>query len=50
MRIWYMEEDDTDQRLQHHKKNPLFLTIEELYKLTGVEYFHVSIPIFDISV
>lgn len=44
-----MEEDDTDQRLQHHKKTPKFVTIEELYKLTGVEYFHVNKSICNTS-
>lgn len=43
VRAWYMDSDTkSDQRLEHHKNPPEFVKIEDVKKLTGVEYFHVS--------
>jgi len=41
VKVWYMDNSDEDQRLEHYANpdNPEFLSIEELYKKTGVEYF-----------
>lgn len=36
-----MDNNIADQRLECHKKTQHFLTVEELSKLTGVEYFKV---------
>lgn len=38
---WYMDNDTSDQRLEHHRNPPEFLSLDELYKKTGVEYFKV---------
>lgn len=42
VRAWYMDSENTDQRLEHHQNPPKFVFLEELYKITGVEYFPVS--------
>ncbi|XP_076241465.1 acireductone dioxygenase 1 [Calliopsis andreniformis] len=39
---WYMDNSDFDQRLEHHKEPPEFLSLEELYKRTGVEHFQID--------
>ncbi|XP_031842796.1 acireductone dioxygenase 1 isoform X1 [Nomia melanderi] len=39
VRVWYMDNSDDDQRLQHHKVPPQFLSLEDLFVKTGVEYF-----------
>ena len=42
VRAWYMDSSEEDQRLEHHRKPPHFLDVDELFKVTGVEYFKVS--------
>lgn len=40
--VWLMDDDrEKDQRLEHHRSPPQFITVEELYKTSGVEYFQV---------
>ena len=41
VRAWYMDENEDDQRLEHHREPPAFLSLDELYEKTGVEYFKV---------
>lgn len=49
VRAWFMDSDKiSDQRLEHHKNPPKFVTIEELKKLSGVEYFNVSFILVNI--
>lgn len=43
VQVWYMDEEKTDQRLEHHRNPPEYLTLEDLFKKTGVEYFKVGI-------
>lgn len=43
VKIWYMDNNIADQRLECHKKTQHFLTVEELSKLTGVEYFKIDV-------
>lgn len=38
-----MDNEQTDQRLQHHRNPPKFIDLDELRKLTGVEYFQASL-------
>lgn len=40
--VWYMDEETTDQRLEHHLNPPQFLEVDELFNKTGVEYIKVS--------
>ncbi|XP_043473347.1 1,2-dihydroxy-3-keto-5-methylthiopentene dioxygenase [Leptopilina heterotoma] len=40
--VWYMDESDADQRLDHHKSPKHFLSTQELLELTGVEYFKID--------
>lgn len=47
VRAWYMDNEATDQRLEHHRNPPQFLNLEELYKVTGVEYFKVTCSIIN---
>lgn len=42
VRAWYMDTKDTDQRLEHHRNPPSFLTLPELLERTGVEHYEVS--------
>lgn len=42
VRAWYMDKEDTDQRLEHHRNPPKFVSLSELYTITGVEYFQVK--------
>ncbi|XP_063993561.1 acireductone dioxygenase [Diachasmimorpha longicaudata] len=42
VRAWYMDDSEDDQRLEHHKKIPEFLTLQQLYDVTGVEHFEVD--------
>lgn len=39
---WFMDNDPSDQRLEHHLNPPAYLTMEELHKKTGVEYFQLN--------
>lgn len=41
VRAWYMDNSDADQRLEHHKELPEYISLEDLFKKTGVEYFKV---------
>jgi len=42
VQVWYMDTEETDQRLEHHRNPPAYLELEDLYKKTGVEYFKAS--------
>ncbi|XP_001606050.2 1,2-dihydroxy-3-keto-5-methylthiopentene dioxygenase [Nasonia vitripennis] len=42
VRAWYMDESLADQRLEHHRQPPEFLSLEELFRRTGVEHFEVN--------
>lgn len=38
-----MDDDvESDQRLEHHRTPPEFVNLDELFNLTGVEYFKVN--------
>lgn len=37
-----MDNEQNDQRLEHHRSPPKFIDLDELRKKTGVEYFLVS--------
>lgn len=43
VRAWYMDDNQSDQRNEHHQNPPIFVDMEKLNKLTGVEYFKVII-------
>ncbi|KAJ8935920.1 hypothetical protein NQ314_012588 [Rhamnusium bicolor] len=43
VRAWYMDDDLSDQRNEHHKNPPHFITVEELYQVSGVEYFKLNV-------
>lgn len=43
VRAWYMDDDPSDQRNEHHKNPPHFVTLEELFDVSRVEYFKVKI-------
>lgn len=42
VRAWLMDSLETSQQLEHQRNPPEFLTLDELYKQTGVEYFKVN--------
>uniref|UniRef100_A0A2A4K8L0 Acireductone dioxygenase n=1 Tax=Heliothis virescens TaxID=7102 RepID=A0A2A4K8L0_HELVI len=46
VQAWYMDEEKTDQRLEHHKNPPEYVSLEDLYKKTGVEYFKLNIDTY----
>ncbi|CAH2050861.1 unnamed protein product, partial [Iphiclides podalirius] len=43
VKAWFMDNDPTDQRLEHHKNPPEFISVDELYQKTGVEYFNINV-------
>lgn len=43
VQAWFMDNETSDQRLEHHRNPPEFISLEDLYKKTGVEYFKVRI-------
>ncbi|KAL0850804.1 hypothetical protein ABMA28_006731 [Loxostege sticticalis] len=45
-KAWYMDEDTSDQRLEHHKNPPEFISLDELYKKTGVEIFVLNVDTY----
>ncbi|KFB35597.1 AGAP005618-PA-like protein [Anopheles sinensis] len=47
VRAWFMDNESTDQRLEHQLDPPQFLNMDELFKSTGVEYFKINIPTYD---
>lgn len=46
VRAWYMDNETTDQRLEHHRNPPQFIDLNHLFDLTGVEYFQVRFFFF----
>ncbi|KAJ8961807.1 hypothetical protein NQ318_021422 [Aromia moschata] len=42
VRAWYMDEDEEYPKNEHHRIPPKFVTLEELYQTSGVEYFQIS--------
>ncbi|XP_068142462.1 acireductone dioxygenase [Drosophila tropicalis] len=42
VQVWFMDDSETDQRLDHHRSPPAFLEISELHKKTGVEYYKIN--------
>ncbi|XP_011350276.2 1,2-dihydroxy-3-keto-5-methylthiopentene dioxygenase-like [Ooceraea biroi] len=42
VRAWYMDNNTDDQRLEHHRQPPKFVSLEDLFTLTGVEYFQIN--------
>ncbi|XP_013133117.1 PREDICTED: 1,2-dihydroxy-3-keto-5-methylthiopentene dioxygenase-like [Papilio polytes] len=47
VKAWYMDNENTDQRLEHHRNPPEFISIEDLYKKTGIEYFKLNVETFN---
>ncbi|KAK7571874.1 hypothetical protein V9T40_014346 [Parthenolecanium corni] len=42
VRAWFMDTSNDDQRLEHHRTPPEFLSLETLFEKTGVEYFKID--------
>ncbi|EFN63310.1 1,2-dihydroxy-3-keto-5-methylthiopentene dioxygenase [Camponotus floridanus] len=42
VRAWYMDSNDADQRLEHHRQPPEFVSLDHLFAVTGVEYFKIN--------
>lgn len=43
VRAWYMDSEENDQRLEHHRNPPQFISVDDLFKKTGVEHFQVRL-------
>lgn len=42
VKAWFMDDDEqSDQRLEHHRQPPEFIDLKDLFESTGVEHFHV---------
>ncbi|KAG8225818.1 hypothetical protein J437_LFUL005625 [Ladona fulva] len=39
---WLMDDDSNDQRLEHHRNPPEYVTLDKLHKTVGVEYFKIN--------
>ncbi|XP_028036224.1 1,2-dihydroxy-3-keto-5-methylthiopentene dioxygenase [Bombyx mandarina] len=46
VQAWYMDSETTDQRLQHHKNPPEYISLDDLFSKTGVEYFKINIDTY----
>ena len=44
VQVWYMDDSDEDQRLDHHLSPPKYCSLEELKSSTGVLYWKVRDP------
>ncbi|XP_063232491.1 acireductone dioxygenase-like [Bacillus rossius redtenbacheri] len=42
VRAWFMDSSDEDQRLEHHRDPPQLVSLDQLFKLSGVEYFKLD--------
>lgn len=42
VRAWYMDDEETDQRLEHHKTPPEYVDMADVFDRTGVEYYKVN--------
>jgi len=42
VRAWYMDDDPSDQRTEHHWNPPKFIDLDTLFKVSGVEYFKLD--------
>lgn len=42
VRAWFIDEDPKNPKEEHHRCPPKFISLEELYKTSGVEYFEVG--------
>ncbi|XP_053688172.1 acireductone dioxygenase [Sabethes cyaneus] len=47
VRAWFMDNDSSDQRLEHQLNPPQFLDLTDLYNKTGVEYFKLNAETFN---
>ncbi|KAG7310370.1 1-2-dihydroxy-3-keto-5-methylthiopentene dioxygenase [Plutella xylostella] len=43
---WYMDTEQNDQRLEHHRNPPQFVSLKQLYEKTGVEYFSINVDTY----
>ncbi|EGI71129.1 PREDICTED: 1,2-dihydroxy-3-keto-5-methylthiopentene dioxygenase [Acromyrmex echinatior] len=39
---WYMDSSDADQKLEHHRQPPEYVSLDNLFATTGVEYFEIN--------
>ncbi|KAL3286020.1 hypothetical protein HHI36_000533 [Cryptolaemus montrouzieri] len=46
VRAWYMDDDPVDQRTEHHRNPPKFITLEDLFTISGVEYFKLNVDTY----
>ncbi|XP_069967571.1 acireductone dioxygenase isoform X3 [Bactrocera oleae] len=42
VKVWYMDNEENDPRLEHHKSPPEYLSLENLHEETGVEHFAIN--------
>lgn len=42
-----MDNSTEDQRQEHHRNPPKYLTLEELLKVSGVEYFKINLETYE---
>ncbi|XP_026461185.1 1,2-dihydroxy-3-keto-5-methylthiopentene dioxygenase-like [Ctenocephalides felis] len=42
VRAWYMDDEETDQRLEHHKTPPEYVDMADVFDRTGVEYYKID--------
>ncbi|XP_066582668.1 acireductone dioxygenase [Prorops nasuta] len=47
VRAWYMANIIDDQRKEHHRDPPQYISLDELYKATGVEHFKIDHKNYD---
>ncbi|XP_050312746.1 acireductone dioxygenase [Anthonomus grandis grandis] len=47
VQAWYMDNGDYDQREEHHRNPPEYVTLDDLFQKTGVEYFKLNVATMD---
>lgn len=43
VRAWFMDDDTTHPKDEHHQNPPHFISLEEVFQVTGVEYHQVCV-------
>ncbi|XP_044745647.1 1,2-dihydroxy-3-keto-5-methylthiopentene dioxygenase [Coccinella septempunctata] len=47
VRAWYMDNDSSDQREEHHRNPPKIISLSDLHAVSGVEYFKLNVESYD---
>ncbi|XP_030748930.1 1,2-dihydroxy-3-keto-5-methylthiopentene dioxygenase [Sitophilus oryzae] len=43
VQAWYMNNESYDKREEHHKSPPEYVSLDDLFEISGVEYYKINI-------